>query len=77
MSKPLNIIAKGANKNDLVKIVLAASNPRRKGGPYRIGFNGAMQRFDKRAKAQALHDHYQTKQAQARRARLQLPAIKQ
>lgn len=69
MSLPV-LEPKSPTKRDLVIIVNAAANPRRKGGSYNIGFAGAMQRFEKRARVVALHNHYRSKEAAARRKRL-------
>jgi len=71
MSLPV-LDPKGPTKRDLIVIAKAAANPKRKGGPYKLGDAGAMQVFEKRARAVALHNHYRSKEAAARRKRFAL-----
>lgn len=60
---------KRPSRNDLIAIIRACLNPKRSGGVRRVGWACAFGIFEKRARAQAEHDHYQSCEAEARRVR--------
>ena len=60
---------KQPTRDDLTRIIVAARNPKRPGGVQNIGPARAFAIFEKRARAQAEHDHYWSHEAAARRLR--------
>jgi len=56
----------------IIVAIQAAANPNRRGGPYRLGTQGAFQKVDNRRRKQDLHDHYRKCEARARRKRFAL-----
>lgn len=54
---------------ELLAIIRAAANPRRRGGAYRLGIQGAFNVWSKRARAVAEHNHYRRHESAALKRR--------
>jgi len=61
----LSLEIRNPTQRELLTIMLAAGNPRRRGGPYRLGVQGAFNVWHKRARAVAEHNHYRRHEAAA------------